>query len=84
VTLSLSLGPLHRGAAADKEGEKAGPRPAAGVKVTVDTTEAPELADWGKKKAKELVEKWHPLVAGLLKSDGFTLRGRSRSCSRRT
>ncbi len=52
-----------RAAAQDK------PRPA--VAVTVDTTEVPELADWGK-KARALVEKWHPQVAALLPGDGFT------------
>src|SRR5262245_52058641 len=41
------------------------------VKVSVDTTEVPNLADWGK-KAKGLVEKWHPAITELLKSDGFT------------
>jgi hypothetical protein len=53
-----------RGRAAEK------PRPAT-VKVTVDTSEVPDLADWGQ-KAKVLVEKWHPLIAELLRSDGFT------------
>ena len=44
-------------------------RPA--VKVVVDTSEVPEVAEWGK-KAKSLVETWHPKVSELLKSDGFT------------
>jgi hypothetical protein len=41
------------------------------VKVAVDTTAAPDLADWGV-QAKALVEKWHPLIADLLPSPGFT------------
>jgi hypothetical protein len=41
------------------------------VEVTVDDTETPALKEWAA-KAKALVEKWHPLIAGLLKSDGFT------------
>ncbi len=41
------------------------------VKVVVDTSEVPEAAAWGK-KAKALVELWHPKVSDLLKSDGFT------------
>jgi hypothetical protein len=41
------------------------------VKVTVDTTDAPDLGDWAS-QAKALVEKWHPIVAGLLPSDRFT------------
>jgi hypothetical protein len=68
VTLSL-FGMPGGATAADKErpGEKA--RPA--VQVMVDTSEVPDLADWGK-EAKALAEKWHPLIAGLLDSDGFT------------
>lgn len=46
------------------------PRPDA-VQVQVDTSEVPDLEPWGA-KAKALVEKWHPIVADLLKSDGFT------------
>jgi len=45
-------------------------KPAA-VQVTVDVSEAPDLKEWGD-KAKALVEKWQPIIAGLLKSDGFT------------
>jgi hypothetical protein len=41
------------------------------VRVTVDTTDAPDLADWAG-QARALVEKWHPIVAGLLPTAGFT------------
>jgi hypothetical protein len=41
------------------------------VQVSVDTSEVPDLADWGK-QAKALAEKWHPTISHLLKSDGFT------------
>jgi hypothetical protein len=41
------------------------------VRVTVDVSEVPELKEWAD-KAKDLVEKWHPLVADMLRSDGFT------------
>jgi len=44
---------------------------AAPVKVSVDTSEVPELAPWGE-KAKGVVEEWYPVIADLLKSDGFT------------
>jgi hypothetical protein len=46
------------------------PKPAP-VQLTVDVSETPELKEWAA-KAKELVEKWHPIIADLLKSDGFT------------
>jgi hypothetical protein len=46
------------------------PKPDA-VQVQVDTSEVPDLEPWGA-KAKALVEKWHPILADLLKSDGFT------------
>jgi hypothetical protein len=62
----FSFQPQDRSGAADKA--------APAVKVTVDTTEVPDLADWGKKAGK-LVEKWHPIIADLLKSDGFTPPG---------
>jgi hypothetical protein len=45
--------------------------PKTAVKVSVDTSEVPDLAAWAD-KAKALVEKWHPLIAEMLKSDGFT------------
>ena len=72
VALSGAAPPAHR-TAADREGGKDKVRPAA-VKVTVDTSEVPALADWAR-KAKGLVEKWHPLIAKLLASDGFTPPG---------
>jgi hypothetical protein len=43
----------------------------------VDSTEAPELAEWGR-RAKALVERWHPVIAGLLRSDRFTPPGEVR------
>lgn len=43
------------------------------VKVTVDTGDSPDLAEWGA-KAKKLVVEWHPRVAKMLPSDGFTPR----------
>ena len=47
------------------------------VRVTVDTSEVPDLAPWGA-KARALVEEWHPKIAGILKSDGFTPPSRVR------
>ena len=38
--------------------------------VSVDVSEAPDLKEWGD-KAKAIVEKWHPVISALLKSDGF-------------
>ncbi len=51
--------------------DKAADPKSAAVQVTVDVSEAPDLKEWGD-KAKALVEKWHPIISGLLKSDGFT------------
>jgi hypothetical protein len=50
----------------DKKTDKLRP-----VEVTVDISETPELKEFAD-KAKELVEKWHPKIAELLKSEGFT------------
>ena len=41
------------------------------VKVIVVTYESPDLAPWAE-KARQLVETWHPKIAALLASDGFT------------
>ena len=43
-------------------------RPAA--RITVDTSEAPELADYGK-QVQALADEWYPKIAALLPSDGF-------------
>jgi len=40
------------------------------VNVIVDLSDAPEAAAWVY-RAKPLVEKWHPIIADMLKSDGF-------------
>jgi hypothetical protein len=36
-----------------------------GVRVVVDSSDAPETVEWGK-KAAALVEEWHPIISGLL------------------
>jgi hypothetical protein len=46
-------------------------RKIAPVKVLVDTVEAPELMTWAS-TAKMLVAKWHPIIAKILMTDGFT------------
>lgn len=40
------------------------------VKVIVDTSEVPELKEWGDNAAK-LIQQWHPKIAEMLKQDGF-------------
>jgi len=49
-------------------GDKTKPTP---VTVKVDTAQAPEAVAWAE-RAKQLVIKWHPIIANLLKSEGFT------------
>lgn len=39
------------------------------IRVEVDTSDAPEMAEWGA-KAKALIEEWHPKVVKLLESEG--------------
>lgn len=41
------------------------------VKVIVDTSEVPELKEWGDNSAK-LIQQWHPKIAEMLKQEGFT------------
>ncbi len=66
LALPLTLAPFYARANEDS----AAPKPGT-VHVQVDTSEVPDLEPWGA-KAKALVEKWHPIIADLLKSDGFT------------
>ena len=40
------------------------------LKVTVDTSETPDLADWGR-RAGNACAKWTPKISALLPSDGF-------------
>jgi hypothetical protein len=41
------------------------------VRVTIDTSEAPEVETWAK-QAKALVEEWYPKVSAMLPSPGFS------------
>lgn len=47
------------------------PRGETVVKVVVDTSETPDLAEWGK-RAGETCAQWMPRIAVLLPGDGFT------------
>ncbi len=40
------------------------------LKITVDTSETPDLADWGRRAGEACVQ-WTPKIAALLPSDGF-------------
>lgn len=54
---------IWTGTAVDADGKKI-------AEVRVDTTDAPDLADWGK-QAGELCVEWYPKIIKLLDSDGF-------------
>jgi len=41
------------------------------VKVVVDTSEVPQLKEWGE-NAAELIQTWHPRIAEMLKQEGST------------
>ncbi|MEW4563894.1 basic secretory protein-like protein [Bremerella sp. JC770] len=41
------------------------------LKIIVDTSEVPELKEWGEKSA-ELIRQWHPKIAEMLPQEGFT------------
>jgi len=43
------------------------------AKITVDTSEAPDLDDWGR-RAGELCVQWYPKIIALLPSEGYTPR----------
>jgi len=64
LTLVFACAPLSRAPAAE-------PAPQATVHIEVDTSQAPDLAEWGQ-KAKAIGEEWYPRIAEYLKTDGFT------------
>jgi Peptidase of plants and bacteria len=70
-SLSLLAVVLCLAAPHGRADEKSSDPKSGAVQVEVDTSEVPDLKDWGD-KAKALVEKWHPIIADLLKTDGFT------------
>ncbi|WP_158261200.1 MULTISPECIES: basic secretory protein-like protein [Pirellulaceae] len=41
------------------------------LKVIVDTSEVPELKEWGD-NASKLIREWHPKIAEMLQQEGFT------------
>jgi hypothetical protein len=45
--------------------------PRAAAKIEVDTSDTPELADFGK-KVQDVADKWYPIIAENLPSGGFT------------
>jgi hypothetical protein len=56
----------NKAAAAEKNAATAA---AAAVRIVVDTSETPDLAEWGK-KAGDIARVWRPKIAELLRSDG--------------
>ncbi len=59
--LSVGRGPFVFAEAADSPTR---------VTITVDVSEVPDLKAWGE-KAKVLCETWYPIIAELLKTDGY-------------
>src|SRR5262249_19351585 len=41
---------------------------------TLDTTMAPDLADWADHQLRPVVQEWYPKLVALLPSDGFVAR----------
>jgi hypothetical protein len=67
-------------ALAEVPGLEAAPSPSPapkGLSVTVDVSEAPDLAAWGA-KAKALSERWYPTIGEILASSGYTPPGEVR------
>jgi hypothetical protein len=44
--------------------------------ITLNTTAAPELADWARKELMPVVQDWYPRLVALLPSEGFTAPNR--------
>lgn len=51
-------------------GETSAPSRGNALEVAVDTSKAPDLADWAA-QARHLVEEWYPKMCDMLASDGF-------------
>jgi hypothetical protein len=69
VVVGTALASLVSRGWADDKGSGKAKKPIP-VNVIVDLSDAPEAAAWVY-RAKPLVEKWHPIIAEMLKSDGF-------------
>jgi Peptidase of plants and bacteria len=41
-------------------------------RFTVDTTEAPDLTEWAHGQLIPVMQKWYPLIVGMLPSEGYT------------
>lgn len=48
-------------------------KPPARVKITINTTEAPECAEWAS-RAYKAIEEWYPKITKMLETEGFTPR----------
>lgn len=62
---------VFRDGAPVRAGDQFGVGRAAGLTVTVETEGPAEVQAWAA-RAKKIVEEWHPRVAALLPSEGFT------------
>ena len=58
--------------AAEKDSIAAIKIPGTEYEFTVDTSAAPELADWAKEKIVPMAKEWYPKILELLASDGFS------------
>ena len=68
----VALAPAEDGAASKKENPPAAaPAAAIPLEITIDTTEAPEMAEWAA-QAKDLCLKNYAMILGHLGSEGFT------------
>jgi hypothetical protein len=70
LLVSLTWQGFNPAPAANLKSQAERPQPPA-IRITVDTSEVPDVAEWAR-QAKELAEKWHPRIVELLHSEGFT------------
>ena len=43
-----------------------------GYRFTIETTDAPDLTEWARKELIPVVQKWYPMIVGMLPGENFT------------
>lgn len=71
VLVLLAVAVVHAPRAVRAADAAAGAAPPGKAQITVDTTDAPEMAEYAK-KVQAVADEWYPKLAALLPSDGYT------------
>jgi len=71
LVLCLAISMLMLFSIAANADDESTTKPPIIVKVTINTSEAPDCADWASRAAKA-IEEWYPKISKMLETEGFT------------